>query len=179
MTADDWQLPAEKSLIHLALVEAFPTEADVREAMASTNGVPYRGVQTHPTPTRSLIHVFSRRAPEQIESAGWGRTDRSHDTQPEYDKPLYRDPAARRRTTMSLNVEILNKCPKCGDPVLVAPMHAGGIRPDPKTGEDVLVHDLALGYQCLACDWYVIQPDSNKLSAAEFLAAVVGPAGPA
>jgi hypothetical protein len=73
-----------------------------------------------------------------------------------------------------MNVEIENKCPRCGEAVFVAPMHAGGIRQDPTSREDVRAYDLALGYQCTPCGWYVIQPESTKLSAADFLTAAIG-----
>ena len=75
-----------------------------------------------------------------------------------------------------MNVEVANRCPRCGDAVFVAPMHAGGLQPDPKSPDMIRAHDLALGYQCPSCAWYVIQPDSNTMSAADFLAAALGPA---
>lgn len=71
-----------------------------------------------------------------------------------------------------MNVEIANTCPRCDAPVLVAPMHAGGVRP--AQFGDTRAYDLALGYQCLSCDWYVVQPASNTMSAADFLGATVG-----
>jgi hypothetical protein len=75
-----------------------------------------------------------------------------------------------------VNVEIESKCPRCGGAVYVAPMQAGGIQQSPKfSSETELVHDLALGYQCLPCDWFVIQPESNKLPVADFLAAALRP----
>ncbi|WP_433730795.1 hypothetical protein ACQP2Y_21035 [Actinoplanes sp. CA-051413] len=76
-----------------------------------------------------------------------------------------------------MNTEIAEKCPRCGGTVYVAPMQAGGIRKDPKSPEMILAHDLALGYQCIPCDWFVIQPASNKLPVADFLAAAVGAGG--
>jgi hypothetical protein len=63
-----------------------------------------------------------------------------------------------------MTVEIANRCPRCGDAVHVAPMHTPSLDQP---------HDLALGYQCVPCDWYVVQPSSNKLTAADFLAAAL------
>ena len=69
-------------------------------------------------------------------------------------------------------VEIANRCPRCSEPVYVAPMHAGSVLNLPNK---TLTHDLVLGYQCIPCDWFVIQPESNRLPTADFLAAAVGP----
>lgn len=71
-----------------------------------------------------------------------------------------------------MNVEIANPCPRCAAPVFVAPMHAGGILP--MSSGSALAYDLALGYQCVPCDWYVVQPVSSSLPAADFLAKAVG-----
>ncbi len=75
-----------------------------------------------------------------------------------------------------MNVEIANKCPRCGGPVLVGPVHAGGVREQqvPLKGR-VLAHDLALGYECLPCDWYVIQPEPNRMPVVDFLTAALAP----
>lgn len=59
-------------------------------------------------------------------------------------------------------VEIENKCPRCGSAVLVSPMFASG---------NTSIPSLALGYQCLPCDWFVIQPESSRMPAATFLVA--------
>lgn len=72
-----------------------------------------------------------------------------------------------------MNVEIADRCPRCGDAVYVAPMQAGGIQQDPPSPETIPAYNLALGYQCIPCDWYVIQPGSSRLSAADFLAAAI------
>lgn len=71
-------------MIHVALVSAYPTEAEACAAIAEGlhtialgefRGTPYRGIWIHPTPEHPHVHVFSRAPAERLEAAGWTRPE--------------------------------------------------------------------------------------------------------
>jgi hypothetical protein len=68
-------------VIHVALVSAYPTEAEARESVGripsplADADAPYLGVWLTPVPYRSAVHVFGVRTTEEFEAAGWTRED--------------------------------------------------------------------------------------------------------
>ena len=68
-------------MIHIALVSAYPTEAEARKAVSVglvmgglAGPVPaYRGIWIHPTPEQPLVHVFAEDGDEVLASRGWTR----------------------------------------------------------------------------------------------------------
>lgn len=63
--------------IHVALANAYPTEADARAAAISENPTaahtPYLGIWTMPLPYGGTVHVFTHAPAERLEAAGWTR----------------------------------------------------------------------------------------------------------
>lgn len=74
-------------MIHVALVSAYPTEAEGRAALAdpsnyapeyarfAASNAPYLGIWRMPVPERTTVHVFTDAAAEDLEAAGWARED--------------------------------------------------------------------------------------------------------
>lgn len=69
-------------MIHVALVSAYPTEAEARAAIAEElhvvalgafRGTTYRGIWTMPLPYCGRVHVFTNLDPARLESDGWTR----------------------------------------------------------------------------------------------------------
>lgn len=66
------------SEIHVALVSAYPTEAEARAAIVAglqplTSDTPYLGIWTMPPPYGGRVHVFADETAERLEDAGWTR----------------------------------------------------------------------------------------------------------
>jgi hypothetical protein len=65
-----------KTTLYVALVSAYPTEADARPAIDEMpDGTPYLGTWRAPWPDAALVHMFSHASAEQLERAGWARED--------------------------------------------------------------------------------------------------------
>lgn len=62
-------------MIHVALVSAYPTEAEARAAFEGSTLGAYRGTWVHPTPERPIVHVFTDRTDEELEASGYTRHD--------------------------------------------------------------------------------------------------------
>jgi hypothetical protein len=62
-------------VVHVALVSAYPTEDDAREAFSGINLARYRGIWIHPTPEAPAVHVFSDADETEIADAGWTRPE--------------------------------------------------------------------------------------------------------
>lgn len=61
------------SLIHLALVDAYPTETDARTDDEVPDGAAYHGVWRVPQPYGGIVHVFGEISVENLEQRGWER----------------------------------------------------------------------------------------------------------
>lgn len=72
-------------MIHVALVDAYPTEADARAALSDENNyapgyrafagsdAPYLGIWRTAQPYRAVVHVFTDHTAEQLTAIGWVR----------------------------------------------------------------------------------------------------------
>lgn len=69
-------------MIHVALVSAYPTEAQARAGIAEElhvialgqfRGAKYLGVWTMPLPYGGRVHVFGDETADQLHDAGWER----------------------------------------------------------------------------------------------------------
>lgn len=62
-------------MIYVALVSAYPTEADARGALGMVPAdTPYLGLWHAPTPDRPEVHVFSEEVDaDDLTRAGWIR----------------------------------------------------------------------------------------------------------
>jgi hypothetical protein len=72
-------------VIHVALVSAYPTEAEARAALSDGNNyapgyrafagsdAPYLGVWRLAEPYGAEVHVFTALAADQLEAHGWTR----------------------------------------------------------------------------------------------------------
>lgn len=62
-------------MIHVALVNAYPTEAAARAGLAEDHGAEpaeqYRGIWRAPQPYLGICHLFSDDATEKLTRAGW------------------------------------------------------------------------------------------------------------
>jgi hypothetical protein len=70
-------------VIHVALVSAYPAEAQARAALAdpanyapeyarhAASDAPYLGVWRMPVPERTRVHVFADTTAEDLEAIGW------------------------------------------------------------------------------------------------------------
>jgi hypothetical protein len=67
--------------IHVALVGAFPTEAEARDELSCGLGdLPtYRGIWRLPEPYGGIVHVFTDVEPRQLVTAGWAPPPNSAD----------------------------------------------------------------------------------------------------
>jgi hypothetical protein len=72
-------------MIHVALVSAYPSEAEARAAVgtdlthlaATGTDVPYRGIWSLPSYERTLVHVFTADTADELLAAGWTRRERT------------------------------------------------------------------------------------------------------
>jgi hypothetical protein len=72
-------------VIHVALVSAYPTEAEARAALADpanyapeyarheASDAPYLGVWRMPLPEQTRVHVFADITAEELAATGWTR----------------------------------------------------------------------------------------------------------
>lgn len=60
-------------MIHVALVSAYPTEAEARAAFTPPTEAPYRGIWRVPEPYGGRVHMFAEETPDQLHDAGWER----------------------------------------------------------------------------------------------------------
>lgn len=67
-------------MIHVALVSAYPTEADARTQIVAglqpLEDTPYLGIWTMPLPYGGRVHVFADETADRLEAAGWTREER-------------------------------------------------------------------------------------------------------